>query len=348
VYAGFDAADTPSDPLYGRARPYLDAVHAPQAWEIETGRPEIIVAVLDTGIDAGHPDLQGRIWTNAAEVPGNGSDDDANGCIDDVHGCAFVDFAAGDCENALEGDVADDIGHGTFVSGIIAANGNNGAGIVGVARNVTVLPVKVLDCGGRGLSLSLARGIDYAVAAGARVINISLGGPFHAIVIQEAVAAAAQAGALVVGASGNSGDGNVVYPARYPEVLAVGASSFRDPDRRASFSTYGPEVDVVAVGERILGTVPADSCGVFLSCVGGAYASGNGTSFAAPQVAGLVALMLSRRPALTPAGVIDIVRATAQPLPAGGEPDWAGAGRVHMAEALRPAFRVGVPGVSKH
>ncbi len=340
-------ADTPADALFPREQPYLSAVHAPEAWDIEKGRPDVIVAVLDTGIDTTHPDLHGRIWTNTAEIPNNGIDDDHDGCIDDDHGCAFVPDPEPGCAAATEGAVRDDLGHGTFVSGIIAAGGN-GRGMVGVARGVTIIPVKVLDCSGGGSSFALAEGILYAVQHGAAVLNVSLGGPVDSAFIKEAIRIARDDyGVLLVAATGNTG-GAVEYPARYPDVLAVGATS-ADPNRRASFSDTGPEVDVVAVGEQIIGTVPRGTCRTFLACLDGedAYASGDGTSFAAPQVTGLVALMLSHRRALSPAAIVSIIKATADPVPAGDRADWAGAGRVNMLRALTPEFRLSAPGVAR-
>lgn len=341
------AADVPADPLYSRQQAYLDPIKAPQAWDIERGKPSAIVAVLDSGADSAHPDLRGRIWTNTREAL-NGLDDDNNGCIDDLHGCAFISDPDDQCARAENGDIDDDLGHGTFVAGIVAANGN-GTGMVGIARNATVMPVKVLDCAGTGNSFSLAQGILYAASAGAKVLNVSLGGPVDSAIVREAVTrASAEFGALVVAASGNSGKAGVTYPARYDNVLAVGAASSADPDARASFSTYGPEVDVVAVGEHIIGTVPAGLCRVFLPCIDGEpYAIGDGTSFSAPQVSGLVALMISRNSGMTPASIIDKVKQTATPLPPGDRPDWAGAGRVDMREALR-AYRIGAPGVARN
>lgn len=341
------AADLPADPLFSKEQPYLAAVHAPEAWDVEQGRPDVIVAVLDTGIDVSHPDLQGRIWTNAAEIPDNGIDDDGDGCIDDVHGCAFVRDPSTGCAAASDGNIRDDLGHGTFVSGIIAANGN-GAGMVGVARGVTIMPVKVLDCTGAGSTFGLAQGILYAVQHGASVLNVSLGGPVDSAYIKEAIRIAHDDyGVLLVAATGNTG-GAVEYPARYPNVLAVGATTAGGVER-APFSAAGPEVDVVAVGEGIIGTVPSGTCRSFLGCVGDgeSYASGDGTSFAAPQVTGLVALMLSRRRTLRPDSIISIIKATADPLPAGDVPGWAGAGRVNMLHALVPQFRLGVPGTAR-
>ena len=340
-------ADVPAAPLYAKQSAYLAAEHAPEAWDIEKGRARVIVAILDTGVDVTHPDLQGRIWTNPGEIAGNGVDDDGNGCVDDVHGCAFVTEPAAGCATPAAGDVRDDLGHGTFVSGIVAANGING--MVGVARGVTIMPVKVLDCTGGGSSISLAQGILYAVKNGASLLNVSLGGPVDSKYILEAIRIARdQYGVLLVAATGNTG-GEVAYPARYPEVLAVGAESGTNPGQRASFSGAGPEVDVVAIGQGIVGTVPKGACRTFLVCAPNddLHAIGDGTSFAAPQVTGLVALMLSHNRYLTPDQIINVVKATADPLPGGEPPGWAGTGRINMLRALTPQYRLGTPGIAR-
>lgn len=338
-------ADVPAAPLYAQEAAYLEKEQAPAAWDIETGRTSVVVAILDTGLDVTHPDLRGRIWTNAREVEGNGVDDDGNGCIDDVHGCAFVNHAPAGCASPVNSDVHDDLGHGTFVSGVVAASG--GSGMVGVARGVTIMPVKVLDCMGGGRSFDLAQGILYAVKNGASLLNVSLGGPVDSAYIHEAIRIAReQYGVLLVAATGNTG-GDVAYPARYPEVLAVGAESASHPGQHASFAGAGPEVDVVAIGQGIVGTVPKGICRTFLTCLPGddLHAVGDGTSFAAPQVTGLVALMLSHNRYLQPDQIINIVKATADPLPGGEPAGWAGAGRINMLRALTPQFRLGAPGV---
>jgi subtilisin family serine protease len=349
VYDSFRAADIPSDPLYAQQASYLRVEQAPQAWDVEKGKPGVIVAVLDSGVDLTHPDLQGRIWVNQNETPGNGIDDDANGCVDDMNGCAFVDTPSSGCTSHVDGDVNDDMGHGTFVAGVIAASGN-GQGMVGVARGVTVMPVKVLDCEGEGDSVALAQGIIYAAKSGAGIINISLGGPDDAAIVREAARIAHDVfGSLVVAAAGNTGTSGVAYPARYDDVLAVGAASASDPDKRASFSSYGPEVDVVAVGQDVVGTVPKTACAVFLPCLkSGPYATGSGTSFAVPQVAGLAALMFSHRPGLSADAVASTIKATADALPDAGTPGWAGAGRINMALALTPVFQIGAAGIAKN
>jgi subtilisin family serine protease len=156
-------------------------------------------------------------------------------------------------------------------------------------------------------------------------------------------------GVLIVAASGNTGEAGVAYPARYEKVLAVGAASIGNADKIAPFSTSGPEVDVVAIGERIIGTVPKGSCDAFLPCLGSQpYATGSGTSFSAPQVAGLAALILSRRPGTPPSVVHKLIKDTAVAVPEGERKDWAGAGRVDMAEALAPQFQLGIPGTTRN
>ncbi|MEX2245271.1 MAG: S8 family serine peptidase [Dehalococcoidia bacterium] len=328
-------ADHPADPLYDEQSSYLQKVGAPAAWDIEKGRPNVIVAVVDTGVDVRHVDLQANIWFNPNEVPNNGADDDNNGCVDDVNGCAFVSDSSPGCQNVTNGFINDDIGHGTFVAGVIGAAGN-GQGMVGVARGVRLMPVKVLDCYGAGDSIAAARGILYAARNGAKVINLSLGGLEPAQVLRDAVIEAMNVyGSVVVAASGNSGGPGVAFPAAFPEAVAVGAAN-PGGDGRASFSSYGPEVDVVAVGEDIVGTIAVNKCNAFVLCFAGTpYASGAGTSFSAPQVSGLAALMYSLNPNLNAFQVSDIIRNSATPLAPGNTAGWAGAGRINMLEALR-------------
>jgi endonuclease YncB( thermonuclease family) len=155
-------------------------------------------------------------------------------------------------------------------------------------------------------------------------------------VVREAVAEVERDNAaLTVAAAGNDGTVGVAFPARIPAVLAVGAASTAR-DTRASFSSYGPEVDVVAVGEEVVGPVAQNRCFAFIACIGGEpYGVGAGTSFSTPQVAGLAALMLSIKPTLSPAQVTDIIKGSATPLDAGSAPGWAGAGRINMLKALQ-------------
>jgi subtilisin family serine protease len=335
--------DSPAEPYYSRQANYLTAINAPLAWDIERGKPEVVVAVIDTGMDVLHPDLKANVWFNPREIANNGVDDDANGCVDDLNGCAFVTDALPGCESTTNGFIRDDVGHGTFVAGVIGAP-VNGAGIAGIARGVRLMAVKVLDCYGAGDSVAVAQGILYAARNGARVINVSLGGLEEAQVVNDAVATAMSGhGAIVVAASGNGGTNQVAFPARIPAVIGVGATKNGAPTIRADFSSYGRGIDVVAVGERVVSTVPAPRCRHFLTCFGEApYGIGDGTSFSAPQVSGLAALMLSLKPSLTAEQITGILRATATSLPPGSTPGWAGAGRINMLAALQ-SVRSGTP-----
>src|SRR4051812_43933188 len=198
---------------------------AASAWRQTTGG-DVTVAIVDSGIDLGHPDLIGNLWTNPGEVPGNGVDDDGNGYVDDVHGYDFVD-----------GDATpqDANGHGTHVAGIVAARGGNGIGVSGVAWRARLMAVRVLDAGARGNTTTVAQGIRYAVDNGARIVNLSLAGPSPAGDLEDAVRYAQQRGVLIVVAAGNDGrdlDAAPTYPAAYPEpnVLGVAAPAPPPPD----------------------------------------------------------------------------------------------------------------------
>jgi len=215
------------------------------------------VAVVDTGIDCGHPDLQ-------------------DNCI---YGASYVKGAK----------PFDDHGHGTHVAGIIAAR-DNGFGVIGVAPEATLYAVKVLDSNGSGSYSAVASGIVWAVKNGMNVINMSLGGSAYSQVIADAVKAASDAGVLVVSAAGNSGCcDTVLYPAKLPESMAIAAVDAND--QRASFSSTGLEVDVAAPGVAILSTVPTGSCKL---CDPSGYRTLSGTSMATPHVSGTGALLMSR------------------------------------------------------
>jgi len=346
----------PNDTFYAAQRWYYNLTEAPQAWDVERGNPSVIVAVLDSGVDVTHPDLRDRIWRNPGEGVPNGIDEDGNGCVDDVHGCNFVqpedaDPSCGPQPVSPSNQVTDDSGHGTFVAGIIGATGNNGMGVIGGAHGTTLLPVKVLDCTGAGTTADAAAGILYAARMGAQVINLSFGGTDPSRTLLEAIVTATETyGAVVVAASGNQGAQGVTYPARYRQVIAVGASDRNSPDARAPFSNWGPEVDVVAPGVDLVSTVPQALCDGRWLCPGGQpYSVASGTSFAAAQVAALAALIRSHSPALTTNEIRFIIRATALPLSDDATPGWAGAGRIRMRRALDTIlFRIGAPGVSKN
>jgi len=265
------------------------------AWDLTTGSPAASVAVIDSGVAAGHPDLRGQIATSSGERPANGIDDDANGYIDDVAGWDFVD----------DDPAPDDAnGHGTHVAGTIAARGNDAIGIVGVAPTTQIMPLRVLDATGSGTLADVLSAYGYAARSGARVVNLSLGGETASRAERDAIATAP--GVLFVAAAGNGGsdglgDNNDVageYPCNYdlPNVVCVGASD-RD-DRLASFSNYGAaSVDLAAPGMDILSDQPLSSTGA------AQYAFSSGTSMATPHVAGVAALAFAVRASATVAAV---------------------------------------------
>ena len=188
-------------------------IRATEAWAFTTGSSNIIVAVIDTGVDYFHQDLRHNLWRNTREIPGNGIDDDGNGFIDDFHGYDFV---------SNDSDPFDDNGHGTHVSGTIGAEGNNGIGTAGVCWQVTILPVKAFDQDGNGSVANAINAIHYAVANGARIINASWGLDEKSRALEEAVRFATDAGVLFVAAAGNSRTATPSYPAAYNDVIAVG------------------------------------------------------------------------------------------------------------------------------
>ncbi len=196
-------------------------ISAPAAWDVTTGSTEVTIAIIDTGIDPGQPDLAGRV-------------------------VAGYDFANADS------DPSDDHGHGTACAGVIGANGNNGQGVAGLDWSARLLAVKVLDASGSGYDSAVADGITYAVDHGARVISMSLGGSEAGETLQNAIDYAYGKGALLVAASGNESSGTVTYPAAFPHVLAVGALD--NADALASFSNFGAAQDVVAPGVSIATT----------------------------------------------------------------------------------------------
>jgi subtilisin family serine protease len=264
---------------------------AASAWRQTTGG-DVTVAVIDSGVDLSHPDLAANLWTNPGEIPGNGIDDDGNGYVDDVHGYDFVDGA---------GNPQDQNGHGTHVAGIIAARGGNGIGGSGVAWRARLMVVRVLDAQARGTTSTVAQGVRYAVANGARIINLSLAGPASTKDLEDAVAYAQQRGVLVVAAAGNDGRdlaAGPTYPAGYSFDNVLGVAATDESGGLSAISDYGPGVDLSAPGVDILSTA-----------LGGGYEWRTGTSMAAPHVAGALALLAAARPDLDWRGLRDALLA---------------------------------------
>ncbi|MEW6282881.1 MAG: S8 family peptidase, partial [Candidatus Eremiobacterota bacterium] len=257
-------------------------INAPEAWTVSTGKRDggPLIAVVDTGADYNHPDLKNNIWTNPGEIPGNGIDDDGNGVVDDVHGYNAY---------ANTGDPMDGHSHGTHVSGTIAAEGNNGQGVVGVNWEARIMPVKIFSDSGRTTADAIIRGLLYATRMGARVTSNSWGGGAANEAIKDAFR---QSPALHIVAAGNDGknnDSRPTYPASYDLGNIVAVAATDKNDRLASFSNYGrTSVDVAAPGVGVYSTVPNNG-----------YGNKSGTSMATPHVSGMAALILSAHPELS-------------------------------------------------
>lgn len=296
------ASAVPNDTYYGSDQAgALSAIRMPQAWDLTKTAGAQTVAVLDTGIDAGHPDLAGRVLAGRNEIQPGTTPNDNNG-------------------------------HGTMTAGIIGANTNNGVGVAGVAWNVKILPVKVLDSSGSGPDSVIIAGINWAASNGARVINMSLGGDGDDSLLHDAVKAAVAKGVVVVAAAGNTGVNVPHFPASYPEVLSVAATD--NNGALTSFSTQGDWVDIAAPGWNIISTGPRS-----LTPAGYLpYWTNSGTSFSAPMVAGVAALVRNKYPSYTPAQVMDRLKSTARDAGPRGLDPYYGAGILDAYNALGGAW----------
>lgn len=274
-------------------------IRAELAWNAFTGDSNMVVGVIDSGVDHTHPDLVANIWNNPGEIPDNQVDDDGNGYVDDVHGWDFAN---------RDDDPMDDNGHGTHVAGTIAAVGNNGRGVAGVNWRAKIVALKFLRASGTGNTADAIAAVMYAVRMHIRVLNNSWGGGPYSRALYDAVASANAAGIVFVAASGNSGlDNDAVpqYPSSYdlPNVIAVAATDRND--QLAYFSNWGAtSVDLAAPGVDIYSTWP-----------GGAYRLLSGTSMAAPHVTGACAFLLGRYPGMNVPQLRERLLSTADHLP---------------------------------
>ena len=296
----------PNDPMYPEQW-NLPLMELPQAWAIEKGDRNVVIAIIDSGIDYRHDDLAPKAWINPGEVPENGLDDDGNGYIDDVYGWDFTDAPNLQAEgDYLEGDnePIDESGHGTHVAGIAGAMPDNGIGIAGVAWECPLMAIRAgLSLGGssRLQDDDSAAAIVYAVDNGASVVNMSWGSERRSFVIQDAIDYAHTRGAVLVAAAGNSQKPTAIFPAAYRKVIAV--ASTEQNQQRFYQSNFGASVDIGAPGNVILSTQ-----------IDNRYRLLTGTSMASPHVAGVAALILAKRPALTHEEVRHILIRTADPV----------------------------------
>ncbi|MDP2631811.1 MAG: S8 family peptidase [Candidatus Uhrbacteria bacterium] len=339
-------AKTPDDPLLNEQW-YLGAISAEDAWDTETGSREVIVAVLDAGVDLNHPDLDMNIWTNPGEIAGNGIDDDKNGFVDDIHGWDFVDNDHDPVPYVGSGSTNDAIAHGSLVAGLIGAEGNNGEGVTGVAWKVSIMSIRILDATGGGSSYNATRAINYAVQNGADVINLSFSGDESTNDLRDAVRDAYQAGVVVVAALGNNArntDIEPIYPACYKSGLEdwiIGVASSGLTDDHSTFSNYGKNcTDISAPGEQIDGLTYNDSSNGFTDL----YAYGwNGTSMSAPLVSGAAVLLIAHYPDLSATDVRNILKLSVDPMPVlGVYRGKVGAGRLNVARALQYGANYGI------
>lgn len=286
-------------------------IKATAAWDETKGSSDVLIAIIDTGVDLLHPDLKNKIHS-----PGR-------------------DFVNDDF------DATDDYGHGTIVASVAASETNNSQGIAGVAWNSKILPVKVIDENGEGDYEDLIAGIKWAVDNNASVINMSLGGDEPSSGLRDSLRYAHDKGVVLVAAAGNEGS-SVLYPAAYDDYcLAVAATDYQD--ERVTFtntngsweSNYGREIDIAAPGQRVVGAVPTWYWGPGSS----PYAFGSGTSLSSPQVAGLAALLKALKPWLTVDQIMDVIRYSADDVNSKehkGRDNYLGYGRINMEKALVP------------
>ncbi len=290
-----EAAGIPNDPQFsllwglqnsGQSGVQGADIGATQVWDQISGS-QVVVAVVDTGVDYSHPDLAANIWSNKDEIGGNEIDDDGNGYVDDVHGIdTFND----------DSDPLDDNSHGTHVAGTVGAVGNNGIGVTGVSWNARIMPLKFLGANGSGYTSDAIEAINYATDNGARIINASWGGGGYSQALRDAIDSFGASGGLFVAAAGNSGlntDTSPSYPAAYSLDNIVSVAASTSSDSLAGFSNYGKSsVDLAAPGQTIFSTGP-----------GNTYFYASGTSMATPHVAGAASLYMQSNQDANPSQV---------------------------------------------
>ena len=279
-------------------------INAPEAWDRSVGSDDVVVGIVDTGVNFNHPDLSPNMWRNPGEIASNGVDDDNNGVVDDIFGYNAI---------AQSGSPMDDHGHGSHVAGIIAARGNNSIGVSGVLQRAKIMALKFLGPAGDGTTEDAVRAIEYAIrmkqrGVNLRVLNNSWGGSGISRALEDAVNAANEAGLLFVAAAGNSAEDNdrtTNYPATISSPNVVSVAAIDRNGNLATFSNYGIQsVHLAAPGVEIYSTVLSSN-----------YQTMSGTSMAAPFVSGVAAHLAALEPTLSPADIRARLQRTAKYLP---------------------------------
>jgi subtilisin family serine protease len=333
----------PNDPYYSSSgswsQSYPDLwgirkINPEPAWDKTTGSASIVVASIDTGVDRNHEDIKDNMWVNTAEIPNNGIDDDGNGYVDDYYGWNWV---------SNTNDPMDDMGHGTHTVGTIAAAGNNSIGVVGVNWKSKIMALKFLDSSGSGSLSDGIKALQYAADMGAKVSSNSWGCFCNSVAMDDAIQYEHDKGMVVIAAAGNSNaDALDFSPASSDGVITVAATNHNDV--KASFSNWGEKIDVAAPGgdaaswggidDYILSLKAAVSPMCSSGTIGTNYCIARGTSMAAPHVAGLAALILSKNPNLTNEEVRQIIRGGAVDLGSPGKDIYYGYGRINASASV--------------
>ena len=350
----FVQASLPNDE-YFKYQWYLNKIGATEAWKHTQGSSEVVIAVIDTGVQIDHPDLADNIWQNQGEIAGSGRDESSSGFIDDVHGWDFVDNVPDPSPKIEGGFVGAGVSHGTIVAGVAAASGNNDIGVSGVAWEASIMPLRALNEEGKGSAKDVIRAIDYAINNGADIINLSFVGLERSDSMNEALLRAHRAGVIVVAAAGNergAGEGYnlnetpmypVCYGSEHQENIVIGVGSTDSLDQKANFSSYGECIDIMAPGYSVFNTVvyapnKRTQDGDYLNKAYDGFWSG--TSMAAPMVSGALALIKASNPELDSNQVKQILLSSADNIDR-LNPEYVGqmgSGRLNVGESVKRAL----------